>query len=117
MSTDESIHVLYSRMIKDLPEADTPFKGLKAWISQAKDHQIVFFDIEPIGEVSEHSHGAQWGIVLEGEMQLTIGGRKKIYRKGDSYYIPDKVPHSATFNCKTKIIDFFNDSARYKIKK
>jgi len=29
-------------------------------------------DIDPIGEVPPHSHGAQWGVVVEGEMELTI---------------------------------------------
>lgn len=81
MKPNKSVNILYSEMIKDLPEADINFKGLKGWISQGKDHQIVFFDIEPIGEVSEHSHGAQWGMVIEGEMELTIGGIKKNIKK------------------------------------
>jgi quercetin dioxygenase-like cupin family protein len=63
----------FPEMITSLPEADIPFKGVRGWISQALDHQIVFMDIEPIGDVAPHSHGEQWGIVVEGEMELTIG--------------------------------------------
>ena len=106
----------YPEMIKNLPEADIEFKGIRGWISQAKDHQIVFFDIEPIGEVTEHSHGAQWGIVIEGEMELTIGGTTKTYKKGDSYHIPDGVVHSAVFKSRTWVLDFFADKDRYKAK-
>ena len=107
---------IYPEMIMKLPEADIDFKGVRGWISQAKDHQIVFFDIEPIGKVSEHSHGAQWGIVIHGEMELTIGGITKTYKKGDSYHIPDGVLHSAVFKRRTMVLDFFADKDRYKPK-
>ena len=107
---------IYPKMIKNLPEAEIEFKGIKGWLSQGKDHQIVFFDIEPIGEITEHSHGAQWGIVIEGWMDLTIGGTKKTYKKGDSYFIPDGMAHSAVFKKRTWVLDFFADKDRYKAK-
>jgi quercetin dioxygenase-like cupin family protein len=106
----------FPKLIIDLPEADIPFNGLKGWISQGKDHQIVFFDIEPIGEVHEHSHGAQWGMVIEGEMKLTIAGQTNTYKKGDSYFIPENALHSAVFKTRTKVLDFFADKDRYKLK-
>jgi len=101
-------------MITSLPEADIEFKGVKGWILQSNYHQIVFLEIEPIGKVAEHSHGAQWGIIVEGEMDLSIGGITKTYKKGDSYYIPDGVLHSAVFKSKTWAVDFFADRNRYK---
>ena len=104
----------FPEIITQLPEADIPFEGVRGWLSQAADHQIVFFEIEAIGEVPEHKHGAQWGIVFDGEMTLTIGGKTKTYRKGDSYLIPEGVPHSAVFKKKTYIMDFFSDKQRYK---
>jgi quercetin dioxygenase-like cupin family protein len=106
----------YPPIITGLPEADIPFEGLRGWLSQAEGHQIVFFEIEAIGQVAEHSHGAQWGTVFEGEMDLTIGGKTLTFRKGDSYYIPSGVPHSAAFKKKTYVMDFFADRERYKPK-
>jgi quercetin dioxygenase-like cupin family protein len=106
----------YPEIITQLPEADIPFEGVSGWLSQGTDHQIVFFDIEPIGEVSEHKHGAQWGIVIDGEMDLTIGGATKTYKRGDSYFIPEGVPHSAEFKTRTLAMDFFADRERYKSK-
>lgn len=106
----------FPALIKGLPEADIPFKGIKGWLSQGPDHQIVFMDIEPIGEVAEHSHGEQWGVVLEGEMDLKIGGEKKTYTKGDSYYIGDGVVHSAVFKKRTYVMDMFRQKDRYKVK-
>ena len=104
----------YPTVISDLPEADIPFEGVRGWLSQGEGHQIVFFEIEPIGEVKAHRHGAQWGVVFEGEMELTIGSDTQTYRKGDHYFIPEGVLHSALFSKKTWLMDFFADKERYK---
>jgi quercetin dioxygenase-like cupin family protein len=103
--------------IDQLPEADIPFHGVNGKLLQGRSEQVVFFEIEPIGEVAEHKHGDQWGVVFEGEMQLTINGETTIYKKGDHYFIPAGVLHSATFNKKTFLMDVFADSDRYKPKK
>lgn len=103
-------------MITGLPEADIPFRGVRGWLSQSSDHQIVFFEIDAIGEVAEHKHGAQWGTVIEGEMELTIGRVTRTFARGDSYYIPGGILHSAVFRQKTYLMDFFADRDRYRAK-
>ena len=105
---------IYAPMMMNLPEADIPFAGVTGRLFQGSDHQIVFFDIQPIGKVAEHSHGAQWGIVIEGEMELTISDKTAVYKKGDYYNIPAGVVHSAVFKCQTQVMDFFEDKDRYK---
>lgn len=103
-------------IIKKLPEADIPFDGIRGWLSQGEFHQVVFFEIDAVGELPAHSHGAQWGIVVEGKMDLTIGDVTKTFKKGNSYNIPEGVVHSATFKQKTWVIDFFDDRDRYGVK-
>lgn len=103
----------YPELIQALPDADIPFKGVKGKLLQGENQQAVFFEIDPIGEVAEHKHGAQWGVIFDGEMQLTIGGKTKTYKKGDQYYIPSGVLHSAVFKTKTFIMDVFEDKNRY----
>jgi quercetin dioxygenase-like cupin family protein len=106
----------YPEMIRNLPEIEIPLEGVRGWLLQGKDKQIVFFDLESVGEVPPHSHGAQWGMVIEGKMSLTIGEDTKIYQKGDWYYIPEGVVHSAKFLTRVFVLDMFDDSARYSAK-
>jgi quercetin dioxygenase-like cupin family protein len=106
----------YPEMIRKLPEIDISLEGVRGWLLQSEKHQTVFFDLEPVGEVPPHSHCAQWGLVVEGRMKLTIGGEMKIYEKGDWYYIPAGVVHSATFLTRVQAIDVFDDAERYKPK-
>lgn len=107
---------VYPETITNLPQVDTPFDGLRGWLSQGPNHQIVFFDIDPIGVVAPHSHGEQWGVVVSGRMELTIGGQTRVYGPGDSYHIPAGVVHSAKFLTRVQVIDFFADPDRYNSK-
>lgn len=104
----------YPEMIKDLPEVDLNLPGVVGNLLQAGDKQVVFFEIEPIGAIPPHSHQAQWGIVVEGEIELTIGGETRTCRKGDSYFIPSGVEHSVVVKSRTRAIDVFDEPDRYR---
>ncbi len=106
----------FPQMITCLPEADIPLSGVRAWISQSRDHQVAFFDIDPIDAIPPHTHGEQWGVVVEGEMELTIGGKTKRYAQGDSYHIPSGIEHGAKFLSHFRAIDVFADADRYRVK-
>ena len=104
----------YPEMIRGLPEIDISLEGVRGWLLQGGDKQVVFFDLEPIGAVPPHKHCNQWGIVLEGKMSLTIGENTNIYQKGDWYFIPEGVVHSATFLTRVQVIDVFDAPDRYQ---
>lgn len=106
----------YPTIIRRLPKADIPFTGVEGWIAQGKEFQVVFLEIESHGSVSPHSHGAQFGIVLEGELSLSIEGKTQKYRKGDTYFIPAGAVHQAEFHMYTRTVDFFAEPNRYKTK-
>lgn len=107
----------YPEVVTDLPEAIIQFKGIKAWVLQGKRHQLVFFEMEPQTQVPEHSHDyPQWGIMVDGEMQLVIDGKAHLLKKGDDYVIPPKAKHYASFPVKCRVIDFFQEKTRYKTK-
>jgi quercetin dioxygenase-like cupin family protein len=102
--------------IMALPQADIPFDGLKAYLSQGDNHQIIFMQFEKDVEVPEHSHEGQWSVVLEGKGDLTISGKKRTYQKGDRYYIPKGVKHSAKIYAGYVDITYFDQKYRYKNK-
>ena len=107
----------YPEMLRKLPEIDVPVEGIRGWLLQGPASQVGFFDIAQGTVLPSHSHAAQWGIMVHGEMELTIGGEKRTVRKGDSYYIPEGVAHSATFPMRVSVIDIFNQESRYSTKK
>ena len=102
--------------ILNLPEADIPIKGIKAYLSQGLNHQIIFMEFSDDVDLSEHSHESQWGIVLEGKIDLIIDGEKNTFNKGDRYYIPKDIRHSGKIYAGYADMTFFNEMDRYKIK-
>lgn len=103
----------YPEFIRKLPEADLPIDGVVGRLLQGEKGQICFFDFEPGTEVPAHSHGHQWGVVLDGAFNLTIDGQARTVSKGDSYYVPAGVVHSAVFDQVCRVLDFFEDNDRY----
>ncbi len=102
--------------IRNLPEADIPLSGFKAYLSQSDDHQILFMEFEEDVEIPEHSHESQWGVVLEGRVDLTIEGVERTYTKGDRILIPKGTVHSGKIYAGYADISFFNEPDRYKRK-
>ena len=107
---------IFPQPIRDLPEADIPLEGIKAYLSQSDSHQIIFMEFGKDVDLPEHSHAAQIGIVLEGKIELTIDGKKAAYTKGDRYYIHEGVLHSGKIYAGYADITFFNEPNRYSIK-
>ena len=103
--------------IRNLPEADIPIGGIRAYLSQAEDHQLIFMQFENDVDLPEHSHAAQIGFVLDGRIDLTIDGIKREYCKGDIYYIPEGVKHFGKIYAGYADITFFNEPNRYNAKK
>ena len=104
---------IFPEPILRLPTADIPLDGVHARLSQADTHQILFMEFSEDAEVAEHSHEAQWGVVLKGIIDLVIGGKEHTLRRGDRYFIPEGVPHSARIYADYADITFFDAADRY----
>lgn len=107
---------LFPEPIINLPQADMPFDGVHAYLSQGENHQIIFMHFDKDVELPEHAHAAQWGIVLEGKIELTIGGVKNTFENGDRYFIPEGEKHSGRIFAGYADITYFDQKDRYKIK-
>jgi len=104
---------IFPEPIRKLPEADIPLNGIKAYLSQSEHHQLLFMQFENDVDLPEHSHAAQIGFVLEGKIDLIIEGKRRFYTKGDRYYIPAGVKHSAKIYAGYADITFFDEASRY----
>ena len=107
---------IFPEPIRNLPQADIPFDGITAYLSLAQNHQVLFWEFTEDVEVPEHSHEAQWGVVLEGRIDLTIEGVERTYSKGDRYFIDKGERHSAKVYAGYADITFFNQKDRYRPK-
>jgi len=70
---------------------------------------LVVVDLEPDSTIPTHNHPhEQAGLVLNGEINLTIAGESKLLKEGDIYLIPEGVEHSAiTGSNPTQVLDIF----------
>ncbi len=99
-----------------LPEAAVSHAGVRGWVSQAADHQVVFLHFPAGAKAAPHAHGTQWGLVVSGKLRLTIDGLARDYGPGEWHEVPSGVVHSAEFPEETCLINVFAESDRYKTK-
>jgi quercetin dioxygenase-like cupin family protein len=107
---------LFPEIISNLPEADIPLEGVQSRLFQGEYQQFIFMSFEKDAEFPEHSHEAQWGVVLDGEIELIINAKNYTLKKGDEYSIPKGVKHSARIKKGYKDLTLFNQKDRYKPK-
>jgi len=70
---------------------------------------VTIWDIKKgsILETHQHVH-EQITYILEGEMEMIIGGEKYLFTPGMTHVIPSNTPHSAIAITDVKVIDFFS---------
>ena len=106
----------FPEIITSLPAADLPIAGVTSYLFQGEEQQFIFMTFDKDVEVPEHSHEAQWGVVLDGQIHLTIGGESRVFNKGDTYFIPKGVEHSARIQRGYKDLTLFKQKDRYRPK-
>lgn len=104
---------VFPEPILNLPQADIPLSGVTAYLSQGDSEQMLFMEFSEDVNLPEHSHASQWGIVLEGRIDLIVDGISRTYKKGDRYFIPEGVKHSGKIYAGYADITFFNQKDRY----
>jgi len=107
---------IFPEPILKLPEADIPLEGVKAHLAQGENFQILFMKFKKDVILQEHFHESQWGVVLEGRIDLVIDGKEFRFKKGDRYFIPKGVKHSGKIYKEYSDITYFDQKERYKIK-
>ena len=71
-------------------------EGLVARAVGGERMTFAVVDLEPHAVLPQHQHeNEQIGLIVQGEMRLTVGLETKVLRPGDTYVIPGNVPHTA----------------------
>ncbi|MEX0307311.1 MAG: cupin domain-containing protein [Ruegeria sp.] len=108
----------FPNFITGFPSLDVPFPEdvVQTAVIRSDAGLVAFFTFLKDMELPPHSHGAQWGTVVDGEIELTIGGDTRVYLPGDSYSIPAGVEHGGYIKAGSRVIDVFEEPDRYPIK-
>ncbi|MEM1428194.1 MAG: cupin domain-containing protein [Pseudomonadota bacterium] len=107
-----------AQFIEGFPALDLPFPESKVETRAMRtEHGLaVFFKIKEDVELPPHAHGAQWGTVIEGQVELTIDGRATVYGPGDTYDIPAGTVHAVRVPGGSLLLDVFEEPDRYPLK-
>ncbi|MBA3908736.1 MAG: cupin domain-containing protein [Rhodobacter sp.] len=108
----------FPEFIKAFPGIAVPFPEDVVQTSAVRSDagMVAFFTFLQDMTLPMHAHGAQWGTVIEGEIEFTIGGKTRLYRPGDSYSIPAGVEHGAVIKAGTRVVDVFAEADRYTLR-
>ena len=70
---------------------------------------LSFVDIQPGARLPEHSHPhEQITYLIEGELEMVIGGEKMLLTPGMVHVIPSNVPHNAYARTFVRVLDAFS---------
>ena len=81
--------------------------GIFSKIESGKSLTMAVMEIAPGKEGAAHEHPFdQCGMVVEGEIEMSIGDEKKLLKSMETYFIPAGINHNwKTFTSSTKILD------------
>lgn len=83
--------------------------GLYGRFVHGEKMTLSFVDIEQGAQLPEHSHPhEQITYILEGELEMNIGGEKMLLTPGMVHVIPGNTPHSAYAHTPCRVLDAFS---------
>ena len=94
--------------VRRLPH--TTLAGIDVFVHDDGRTQVLFMELAAGREevaVPTHTHDVEWGVVVEGSIEMTIGGRVEEHGPGDIHLIPAHVPHSFRFRPGTSSVHYF----------
>ena len=108
----------YPAFIQTFPALDLPFPEdiVTSHAIRSEAGLVVFFEFLQDVELPAHSHLAQWGMLVRGEVSMTIDGKRTTFRPGESWDLPAGVVHAAEVKAGSLAIDVFEEPDRYPLK-
>lgn len=81
--------------------------GIRSKLESGSNLTMAFMEIAPNKEGAAHDHPFdQCGVVIEGEIEMSVGEDKKILGAMETYFIPAGIKHNwRTISLAAKILD------------
>ena len=102
----------FPEFLKSLPKANLGVEGIDIHVLKG-EQSVAFFEITKDVTVPLHKHGAQWGVVIAGELELNLEGAKRVLKTGDNYFIPAQAMHGAEIKKGTRLLEFYEEADRF----
>ena len=100
---------MFSDIIKKVPSRNYGIDGLEVHVDHTSTGTVYFVSAEREVVFPEHSHAAQWTIVVTGSCTFTADGESKIYNAGETYFIPAGLKHQITLHAGYSEVDYVDD--------
>ena len=94
--------------IDELPEREVQ-PGMRARIAHGRGMTIAWWEIDDGAVLPEHAHPHEQIVsVIEGRVELTLGGETRVLDAGSVVLIPSNVPHSGRALARCRVIDVWH---------
>ncbi|MBO9523460.1 MAG: cupin domain-containing protein [Nocardioidaceae bacterium] len=105
----------FPAFIERLTEADIPLETCRAFMVRDRC-QALFFELPAGSQSPDHTHGNEWGLVIQGQVDITIDGVTTSYGPGESYFVGEDVVHSVVNHPGLVGITVFEGTDRFTAK-
>ncbi|MCJ8312671.1 MAG: cupin domain-containing protein [Pseudomonadales bacterium] len=99
----------YPEKIRSLPIQKGKVDTSSKFILEANNCKVLFASYEPGTRIAPHKHDDAdiHGVVIKGEIILTINGKTNKHVAGDWYHIPPGAKHATLFEQQTDEIEYW----------
>jgi len=74
----------------------SPVQGVEIKSAHLENVMMTWMEFEPGADLPEHSHPhEQISLIVEGKIEMTVGGLSRVLTRGDAAVVPPRVTHSA----------------------
>ena len=95
----------YPEKIRELELYDGRFDAYRL---KAEGANVLFASYHAGVSIAAHTHDTDnYGVIIRGELILTMAGETRRFGVGDWYYVPANMQHSASFEIETDEIEFW----------
>jgi mannose-6-phosphate isomerase-like protein (cupin superfamily) len=100
----------FPERIRALPPFEGPFDAFRL---EARGCDVLFASYPAGTRIAPHEHPTEnCGVILSGELILTLDDRERRYGPGDWYEIPAGATHAARFEVATSEVEFWFEEER-----